>query len=175
MNNIKFPFKIFLIGILASYPFSIVFLQNLAIGIENNYLTLKKDNFTIDSLMSGGALILDYKIISENEVIVIRDIGVTNVYNHLIKNEKGWSSILTSLLGQTPQQRLKYSSAIPKDYWEIKDKIVTFKIGDELYKVDILENGKKKEVVDLKQKQKERLEYRENLRQSQDSINHKKN
>ena len=62
MNNIKFPFKIFLIGILASYPFSIVFLQNLAIGIENNYLTLKKDNITIDSLMSGGALIDDKEL-----------------------------------------------------------------------------------------------------------------
>jgi hypothetical protein len=39
-----------------------------------------------------------------------------------------WNIILITPLGQTPQQRFRSSSALPKDYWELKDKIITFKL-----------------------------------------------
>jgi len=64
----------------------------------------------------GVEQILDYKIISEDEFIFIYDLGITNVYKHVRRDENDWSPYLTVLLGQTPQQRFRFSSVLPKDY-----------------------------------------------------------
>lgn len=73
--------------------------------MENYNLVMKRDGIVIDSLWRGGIL-LDYKVLSKDEVIVITDIGVSNEYGHFRKIGKGWNFVFLELLGQTPQQRL---------------------------------------------------------------------
>lgn len=174
MNANKISIKIFLITFISISNLSIIFSQKLTIVNENNYDVLKRDNIPIDTMMRGGKDILDYKIISENEIIIIEDLGVTTMYSHLKNVNNIWEIVLVTPLGQTPQQRFRHSSAIPKDYWELKDKIITFKLVD-IEKVEILENGKKIRDVDFKKIKERRQEYLESGKKYLDSLNHKKN
>jgi len=174
MNDIKISIKIFLITLISICSLTITYSQELSIVNENNFVVLKKQNIPIDTMMSGRAKILDYKIISESEVIVIEDLGVTTMYSHLKNVNNKWEIVLVTPLGQTPQQRFRYSSALPKDYWELKDKIITFKLVD-VEKVEILENGKKIKDVDFKGIKERRFKYIESGKKYLDSLNNKKN
>jgi hypothetical protein len=166
--------KLFLTTLLSISNLAFTFSQELTIVNENNFTVLKKQNVPIDTMLSGRGIVLDYKIISESEVIIIQDMGFTTMYYHLKSVKSMWDIILITSFGQTPQQRFRSSSALPKDYWEFKDKIITFKLVD-IEKVEILENGKKIRDVDFKKIKERRQEYLESGKKYLDSLNHKKN
>jgi hypothetical protein len=148
--------------------------QGLKLEVQNKLVVLKNQDQPIDTLINGGGSIIDYKIISRNEVILIKDNGVSTCYYHLINVNNMWTIKLITGLGQTPQQRLKYSSAIPKDYWEIKDKIVTFKLLD-VEKVEIYENGIKTGDVNFEAIKQKRQAYLDSGKKMLDSLQTKKN
>ena len=150
----------------------------------STYMTLDRN---LDSLLAmanymqilnkynlGVEQILDYKIISEDEFIFIYDLGITNVYKHVRRDENDWSPYLTVLLGQTPQQRFRFSSVLPKDYWELKDKIITFKLID-VEKVEVLENCVKIRDVDFKAIKERMAKHLEDGKKYLDSKQIKKN
>lgn len=147
--------------------------QDLKLEVQNKLVVLKNQDQPIDTLINGGGSIIDYKIISRNEVILIKDNGVSTWYYHLINVNNMWTIKLVTGLGATPQQRLKYSSAIPKDYWEIKDKIVTFKLLD-VEKVEIYENGIKTGDVNFEAIKQRRQTYLDSGKKILDSLQTKK-
>jgi hypothetical protein len=81
-----------------------------------------------------------YKIINKKELLFIIDEIIVVGYYHFKFNGNNWDFYKFIPLGQSPKGRLESSSAIPKDYNEIKNLDVTFKING-VEDVDIYENG----------------------------------
>jgi len=147
--------------------------QTLTLSLENGALVLKNNGVVSDHIANNSGQILDYKILSENEVVVIRDFNVTTLYTHFKKNDSGWMVILTTSLGQTPQQKIRHSSTIPKNYLQIKDKLITFKVED-IEKVNIYDNGVKTGSVNFEAIKEQRIKYLEAVKSFNSTQNHKK-
>lgn len=176
-NSLKLKFMknlhilLSLIMLISSFHFADA--QDFSLEKIGNFMVIKKENQILDSIMKNGGEILDYKIINENEIVVIRDIGVNTIYDHIKSENNTWVIKFSTPLGRTPQQRLKYSSSIPKDYLHIKDKFITFIIED-VEKVSIYDGSNKIGNVNFEVIKEKRNKYLEEIKTSSNIQNYNK-
>ena len=172
-----------LIKIYICIALALFYLSNMSFGqtnkviIQDSIIGIILEDGSFDTIMTTREnfhSIIDFKFLNDSEVIFIEDIVVTVCYYHFKKIDARWQLLKFVPMGQTPQSRLRSASAIPKDYDQLKDKIVTFKIND-IENVDILENGVTVSSYDFKKYNEYRQKYLKQGEEYLKSQNNKKN
>lgn len=121
--------------------------QTLNMEEQKGILFLKKDGEIIDRYFDGSRDILAFRLLNDNEFLAIKNEGIFNEYYHLIKDQGVWQVKERYTMERTPNQVIQLSSTVPSNYWQIKDKVYTFRIV-EIEKVEMLEDGIK--IKDIK-------------------------